>query len=411
MEDVISISDIYTNDARIDMKLAPAGIAIKDVSSGQVLTINGDEIVSIELFRGTRRVTLRVHTASDIHSFANIEETLVEKLKDISYKWYNQIVYFKELNIYTPTSGVLEVHDTRVEFANDKTIFDFPVAKIESVYESKSDLTFSFQGMQNGVSEITFSTQNKNIAKHLRESSAQKNELVTFESVQTVFPRGKMNYVFYDEYIRIVGQTHTHKLFYTDVREIYLLDRETSDKYCTVRIEPLRQGNTKYDFLVLSFDGLEVECTVKDKSYKGLLSEVFAQLLSDLADIRIERGKNALKCVSKAYEGMMYMLENSLLFLPKAILIVVDDITLVEFSRINFSRLASKTFDMKVIVDGVQHHFDGLPKEEFNNLEQFLSNNGVKVRSEVIADRASEQEDDENEDDDGEVDLETTSSE
>lgn len=407
MEDVVSISDVYSEEAHLDMKLAPAGVAVKNTSSGQVLTINSDEIQSMELFYGTRKVTLRINTEKKVYSFTNIEETLVEKLKDICYKWYNQIVYFKELNIYKTTSGSLDVQDVKVEFANEKTIFDFPADKIESVYESKNDITFNFPSIKNGINEITFSTHDNNLIKHLKENAVKKNELITFESIQTVFPRGKMNYVFYDDYIKIIGKTHSHKVFYGDIKEIYLVDKDLNDKYCAIRIEPLRQGNTSYDFLVLSFDDSESDFEVGEKAYKGLLGETFVDLICDLAGVRVEKGTKPLKCILKAYEGAIYILEKALLFLPKAVLVPTESITLVEFSRINFSRLASKTFDMKVMADGVQYNFDGLPKEEFNSLEQFFSNNDVKVRSEVIADHLS---DGDLEDNDSEVDLQTTSS-
>lgn len=401
MDDVISIPEIYSNETLLDMKLAPAGIAIKNASTGQVSTIESEEIISMEMFRGVRKITLRVYTATNIFSFTNIEETLVEKLKDICYKWYNQIVYFKELNIYTPTSGSLSVDDIKVVFGGEKTSFDFPISNIESVYESKNDLVFIFKDSKAGVSELTFSTQNKNLAKHLRESSS-KSELVTFESIQTVFPRGKMNYVFYEDYVKIIGQTHSHKLFYSDIKEMYLVDKDLNDKYCAIKIEPLRQGNTKYDFLVLSFDDAECDFEANDKSYKGLLSDVFTELVCDLASVQVEKGKNPIKCISKAYEGAIYILEKSLLFLPKAVLINVSDITLVEFSRINFSRLTSKTFDMRIMSDGMLYNFDGLPKEDFSTLEQFLCSHGVKVQSEIIADNFSD-------DDESETDLETTS--
>lgn len=403
MDDVISISDIYSNEVSLDMKLAPAGIAVKSASTGQVSTIESGEIASMELFRGVRKITLRVYTATNIYSFTNIEDTLVEKLKDACYRWYNQIVYFKELNIYTPTSGSLSVDDIKVVFGGEKASFDIPINRIESVYESKNDLVFIFKDNGSGVSELTFSTQNKNLAKHLRESSS-KSELITFESIQTVFPRGKMNYVFYDDYVKIIGQTHSHKLFYSDVKEVYLVDKDLNDKYCAIRIEPLRQGNTKYDFLVLSFDDTESDFDINDKSYKGLLSETFTELVCDLTSVAVERGANPIKCIAKAYEGAIYVLEKALLFLPKALLINVSDITLVEFSRINFSRLTSKTFDMRIMSDGMLYNFDGLPKEEFSVLELFLSNHGVKVQSEIIADNFGEEEDD-----DSETDLDTTS--
>jgi len=120
-----------------------------------------------------------------------------------------------------------------------------------------------------------------------------------------------------------------------------------------------------------------------------------------------------VKCALKASEGILYPLEKYLLFVPKpTILIELDDIDHVTFSRVAASVQATRTFDLTVEANGVTHAFLNLNREEQKKLEPYFKSKKIRIRNDLndnsedllkkaLADEDSEMEDDEISSDDG----------
>ncbi|TBU11014.1 subunit of FACT complex, partial [Hamiltosporidium tvaerminnensis] len=272
-----------------------------------------------------------------------------------------------------------------------------------------------------------FLTNQKNLISNIKERTENEKfkEIVTFETLQTVLPRGKCDYIFYDNHFKIVGSTYEHKVFYSSVKGIFYLEKYDFDQndnkeyFLALNVDPsIRQGQTRYSFIVINFYEVEEEeftlnLTEEDKikhkdlqaEYTGPVGSSFLKIMKILTNSKVfttkdfvtKEGNRSLKCASKAYEGYLYPLSKSLLFLPKAIYMPHGDISLVEFSRVNLSVLTAKTFDMKIFTSEGQFTFNSIQKEDFGPIERYFSEHNINVRSEVIDDQDeySEEEDEE----------------
>lgn len=119
-----------------------------------------------------------------------------------------------------------------------------------------------------------------------------------------------------------------------------------------------------------------------------VVSNVFRALTNRKVTVpgsyRSHHGANALKCSMKANEGFLYPLEKSLLFIPKPpTFIPLNEIGVVTFSRVGQSGGSSRTFDMKFnMTSGNDIQFSSINREEYANIEDYLKQKKIKIKSE-----------------------------
>ncbi|ADM11860.1 nucleosome-binding factor SPN subunit POB3 [Encephalitozoon intestinalis ATCC 50506] len=385
-------------DKKATVKISRDGIAIK-TEDGEVYTMEKDEVKDAELFYGVRKMAIRIF-GSTVYELNNVDQNYIDELKRMFSEYFKVSLYVKELEIVDVLSGELGINGQRaLEFRNTKTILEIPVEDIESVVDIKNELSVSLKDV-----EIRF-ISNKKTIEGVKEgcSSSVDDEIFKMEGLSFAYPRGKFNLIFFRDYLRLVGSSYDHKIYYKSIKQLYVLEKgyiRDEDKYAVVCVDPpIRQGQTKYDCIVVSFDDSEGEISASDErlkeEYSGLFSEIFSEVMEALCVTKSVRsafesrdGMRCLRCAMKAYEGQLYPLEDCVLFLPKAVKLDLSEISLVEFSRINLSSMQAKTFDMTLFCEG-PYAFSGLSKDEFGLLEQYFHSKGIKARSEVIDDGAS----------------------
>lgn len=177
---------------------------------------------------------------------------------------------------------------------------------------------------------------------------------------------------------------------------------------------PLRQGQTRYPFLVFQFSRneeteieLNVDDEVYDEKYKDKLKrkydqatfEVVSQIFRGLSGKKVtvpsayksHHEQACIKCNNKANEGSLYLLDKSALFVTKpTIFVPYSDVSSVTFSRVSASVSAGKTFDVMFrSKTGDNHQFTSINKEEQENLEDFLKTKNLKVKNDLNEDTAA----------------------
>lgn len=93
-------------------------------------------------------------------------------------------------------------------------------------------------------------------------------------------------------------------------------------------------------------------------------------------------GQPCVKANVKAQAGWLYMLKNSIIFIPKPILYFrIEDIQAIEFHRINAS---NKQFDIKLSLREEKKivEFLGVERAELDALVEYFKTRGVKVNME-----------------------------
>ncbi|KAL2074633.1 hypothetical protein VTL71DRAFT_8411 [Oculimacula yallundae] len=240
----------------------------------------------------------------------------------------------------------------------------------------------------------------------------------TFLDVLHLTPRGRFDIDMYESSFRLRGKTYDYKIQYDHLKKFMILPKPDDLHYmiCIGLDPPLRQGQTRYPFLVMQFKKDE-EVTIdlnmteellkekyKDKlesHYESPLHQVVTQVFRGLTgkkvnqpakDFRSHHQQNGIKCSIKASEGFLYCLEKAFMFVPKpATYIQFDQIDSIVLSRVGGAVSASRTFDITVIMKGnvSESQFSNINREEQKPLEEFFKIKGLRVKNEMDEDASA----------------------
>ena len=221
----------------------------------------------------------------------------------------------------------------------------------------------------------------------------------------------------YENSFRMRGKTYDYKVSYESIKRFMVLPKpdEIHQLICLGLDPPLRQGQTRYPFIVMQFrleEDVELDLNMSqanlDEKYPGKLQShyeaaqhhIVAEVLAGLAGKKILPPAKAfeshhrlkgVKCSIKASEGYLFPLERAFMFVPKpAQWISYENIATVVLSRVGGAISASRTFDITVELKGGagEHAFSNINREEQQSLLDFFEKKGLKVRNEMVDDSA-----------------------
>ena len=210
---------------------------------------------------------------------------------------------------------------------------------------------------------------------------------------------------------RLRGKTYDYKIQYDSVKKFMILPKpDEVHVLLTIGLDPpLRQGQTRYPFVVMQVqkeEDIQLELNMKDEDfdseYKGKLQQkyeapihsVIAALFRGLAgkkltipskDFKSHHHASGVKCSIKANEGLLFCMDKSFMFVPKpATYVNMDQITLITMSRIGGAMAASRTFDITMAMrGGGEFQFSNINREEQKPLEDFFRTKGLKIKNEM----------------------------
>ena len=221
--------------------------------------------------------------------------------------------------------------------------------------------------------------------------------IATMLDVNLAVPRGKYTVDFYQKSIRFHGITFNYNVEYRNITKGFILPMTNEAQVSIVlqlnKDRPIYQGQTVYRYIVIQIKK-EIAVDIKTKvnpellekaphlselqqDYTGPQFQVFVDLLHATASINLiqpgnhfksKQSQPCLKANIKAQPGWLYMLKQSIIFIPKPVLYFrVEDIYATEFHRIN---AASKQFDLKVSIkdEKKEVEFMGIERAELDTL-------------------------------------------
>jgi structure-specific recognition protein 1 len=172
--------------------------------------------------------------------------------------------------------------------------------------------------------------------------------------------RGRYDIDMYESSFRLRGKTYDYKIPFENVKKFFLLPKPDDIHHMIVigLDPPLRQGQTKYPFLVMQFKREEdmdfdlniTEETLKEK-YDGKLQmhyespafRVVSEIFRGLTGRKVttpsrsfvsHHQQSGVKCSLKANEGHLFFLDKAFLFVPKpAVYVPFDRVSHVTLSR------------------------------------------------------------------------------
>ncbi|ODQ83098.1 hypothetical protein BABINDRAFT_159555 [Babjeviella inositovora NRRL Y-12698] len=233
--------------------------------------------------------------------------------------------------------------------------------------------------------------------------------IVSFSDVLLLTPRGRYDIDMYPTSLRMRGKTYDYKIQYRQIEKIFLLPKPDDQNHLLVlQIDPpLRQGQTRYPFLVMQFantEEIEVELNVDDAEFAAtyadrlhkkydqqthmVISHCFKGLaekpIVGVSDFTSKYQMAGVTCSLKASEGYLYPLASCFLFVTKpTVFIPYKEITNVTMSRVGAAGAGSKTFDLEVNLKGTggSHVFSSIDREELESLQKFIEAKGVRVKN------------------------------
>ncbi|KAL6850838.1 FACT complex subunit [Amphichorda felina] len=239
--------------------------------------------------------------------------------------------------------------------------------------------------------------------------------IATFLDVLHLTPRGRFDIDMYETSFRLRGKTYDYKIQYEAIKKFMVLPKpdEVHCMLCIGLDPPLRQGQTRYPFVVMQFkkdeevtidlnlDEEELQNKYKDKleaHYEEPLHHVMAKIFRGLANKKISspakdflthRNQYGIKCSIKASEGFLYCLEKAFMFVPKpATYIAYEQTQSITFSRVSGAVSALSTFDITVALkNGAgSSQFSNINREDLKGLEAFFKLKGLRVKNEIDED-------------------------
>merc|ERR1719189_1909525 len=231
------------------------------------------------------------------------------------------------------------------------------------------------------------------------------NAIAIFREIHCLSPRGRYDIKMFPTFIHLHGKTFDYKIPNNTVMRLFLLphkDQRQMD-FCVNVDPPIKQGQTRYHYLVFSFrqdeeEDIELPFTedeIKEKydgkleqNMKGPTFEVVSKLMKVMVNKKItvpgsfmgHSGTPAISCSYKAASGFVYPLERGFIFVYKPpIYIRFDEVQVVNFAR---SGGSNRSFDIEIHTRGeTVYTFSSIEKDEYHRLYDFLKNKKVNVKS------------------------------
>ena len=239
----------------------------------------------------------------------------------------------------------------------------------------------------------------------------------TFLDILHLTPRGRFDIDLYEKSFRLRGKTYDYKITYDNAKRFFLLPKpdDMHQLLCIGLDPPLRQGQTRYPFLVMQFKkeeevNIELNMTEEDLNskyagklqprYEEPIANVIAKIFRGLTGRKLTQPSHdfsshhqmaGVKCSIKANEGHLFCLERAFLFVPKpATYISFDHVASITMSRVGGAVSASRTFDITVTLkNGAgEHQFSNINREEQAPLEKFFQTKNIKTKNEMDGDNA-----------------------
>jgi structure-specific recognition protein 1 len=257
------------------------------------------------------------------------------------------------------------------------------------------------EGEEKNEEENEEEVEEQNAANLFYETLMDKAEIgdvagdtfATFLDVLHLTPRGRFDIDMYESSFRLRGKTYDYKIQYSAIKKFFLLPKN-DDTHTLIVLgldPPLRQGQTRYPFLVMQLKldeeiSLELNMTedLLQKNYKDKLQSHYEEPIHQVVtkvfrglsgkkvimpskDFTSHHGHQGVKCSIKANEGLLYFLDKSLLFVPKpATYIQMENVAVVTMSRVGGAISASRTFDITVTLKA------GLGEHQFSNINRYV---------------------------------------
>ncbi|PZC81522.1 FACT complex subunit Ssrp1 [Helicoverpa armigera] len=414
------------------LKMTDQNIVFKNSKTGKVEQIPANEIelVNFQKFIGSwgLRVFLKNGT---LHRYGGFKEGEQEKVAKFFKTNYNKDMLEKELSLKGWNWGTAKFNGAVLSFnVGTNTAFEIPLHYVSQCNTGKNEVTLEFhQNDDTPVSlmEMRFHIPTSEVGGDMDAVEAFHQQVMNkasvisvsgdaiaiFRELQCLTPRGRYDIKVFQTFFQLHGKTFDYKIPMSTVLRLFLLPhKDTRQMFFVVSLDPpIKQGQTRYHYLVLLF-GIEEETSLElpfteeelKEKYEGKISkelsgptyEVLAKIMKVIINRRVtgpgdflgHHKTPAIACSYKAAAGYLYPLEKGFIYVHKPpVHIRFEEIASVNFARGGAS--STKSFDFEIeLKQGSIHTFSSIEKGEYDKLFDYITSKKLHVKNTGKNDKA-----------------------
>ncbi|XP_058803231.1 FACT complex subunit Ssrp1 [Phymastichus coffea] len=417
------------------LKLTDQHLIFKNQKTGKVEQIPSSEMemVNFQKFVGSWGIRIFLKNGM-LHRFRGFREGDQEKIAKFFKSNYNKDMLEKELSLKGWNWGTAKFYGSVLSFdVGHHTAFEIPLYNVSSCTTGKNEVTLEFHQSDDAPVSLmemrfhipTTDTSETDPVDQFHKEVMDKASVINisgdaiaiFREIQCLTPRGRYDVKIFQSFFQLHGKTFDYKIPITTVIRLFVLPHKDSRQtFFVVSLDPpIKQGQTRYQFLVLLFSNEEetslelpfTEEELKDKyedkltkELKGPTFEVFGKIMKTIINRKItgpghfvgHSNSPAIGCSYKAAAGYLYPLERGFIYVHKPPI----HIRFEEISSVNFARGGGSTrsFDFEIeLKNGTQHTFSSIEKEEYGKLFDFINNKKLHVKNRGKGDKLSYKDD------------------
>ncbi|CAH0398245.1 unnamed protein product [Chilo suppressalis] len=414
------------------LKMTDQNIVFKNSKTGKVeqISANDIELVNFQKFIGSWGLRIFMKNGT-LHRYGGFKEGEQEKVAKFFKSNYHKDMLEKELSLKGWNWGTAKFNGAVLSFnVGSNTAFEIPLHYVSQCNTGKNEVTLEFhQNDDTPVSlmEMRFHIPTSELAGDMDAVEAFHQQVMNkasvisvsgdaiaiFRELQCLTPRGRYDIKVFQTFFQLHGKTFDYKIPMSTVLRLFLLPhKDTRQMFFVVSLDPpIKQGQTRYHYLVLLF-GIEEETSLElpfteeelKEKYEGKITkelsgptyEVLAKIMKVIINRRVtgpgdflgHHKTPAIACSYKAAAGYLYPLEKGFIYVHKPpVHIRFEEIASVNFARGGAS--STKSFDFEIeLKSGSIHTFSSIEKGEYDKLFDYITSKKLHVKNTGKNDKA-----------------------
>lgn len=428
MGDTLEFNEIYQevkgswNDGRL--RFSKQNVVYKSSKTGKVDSIAASDLNLAQWRRVCLGHGIKLCTSTGhIYKYDGFKDTDFEKISEFFKANYKVELTEKDMCVKGWNWGTAKFSGPLLSFdVNDNPAFEIPLSNVSQCATGKNEVTLEFhQTDETEVSlmEVRFyvppsqSDERQDPVEAFAQNVLSKADVIQatgdavciFKELQCLTPRGRYDIRIYPTFLHLHGKTFDYKIPYTTVLRLFLLPhKDQRQMFFVISLDPpIKQGQTRYHFLILLFSkeediNLTLNMSEEDverkfegklsKNMSGSLYEMVSRVMKALVNRKItvpgnfqgHSGAQCITCSYKASSGLLYPLERGFIYVHKPpVHLRFEEISCVNFAR---GTTTTRSFDFEIETkQGNQYTFSSIEREEYGKLFDFVNAKKLNIKN------------------------------
>ncbi|KAM7417611.1 hypothetical protein PAMA_017308 [Pampus argenteus] len=428
MGDTLEFNEIYQevkgswNDGRL--RFSKQNVVYKSSKTGKVDSIPAGELNVAQWRRVCLGHGIKLATSTGhVYKYDGFRDTDFEKISEFFKANYKVELTEKDMCVKGWNWGTAKFSGPLLSFdVNDNSAFEIPLSNVSQCATGKNEVTLEFH--QNDDTEVSLmeirfyvppsqADERQDPVEAFAQNVLSKADVIQatgdavciFKELQCLTPRGRYDIRIYPTFLHLHGKTFDYKIPYTTVLRLFLLPhKDQRQMFFVISLDPpIKQGQTRYHFLILLFSkeediSLTLNMSEEDverrfesklsKNMSGSLYEMVSRVMKALVNRKItvpgnfkgHSGAQCITCSYKASSGLLYPLERGFIYVHKPpVHLRFEEISCVNFAR---GTTTTRSFDFEIETkQGNQYTFSSIEREEYGKLFDFVNAKKLNIKN------------------------------